>query len=135
MSRWKNSPARNEGGRQGAQRQAAGSLQAARSAERGTAAFKDVGVRKDLKITESQVKNIDEILADAANEIKEIFKDAAESKNFKGMQEKIAGLNKDTKEKVYGVLTADQRKAYKEMIGEEFKFEQPKFGFGKKADK
>jgi hypothetical protein len=104
--------------------------------KRGTGAFKDALVRKDLKITESQVKNIDEILADAGKEAKEIFKDAQDTKNLKGLQEKMTGLNKETKEKVFSVLTADQKKAYKELVGEEFKFEKGGKGFGKKgADK
>jgi hypothetical protein len=102
--------------------------------KRGTGAFKDAQVRKDLKITESQVKSIDEILADSAKEAKEIFKDAQENKNLKGVQEKIIGLNKETKEKIFGVLTADQKNAYKELVGEEFKFEKGGKGFGKKKD-
>jgi hypothetical protein len=100
--------------------------------KKDTAAFKDDKVRKDLKITESQVKIMDEILADSAKEMKEIFADA-KGGNFKGIQEKMQGLNKETKEKVIAVLTPDQKKAYKQMIGEEFKFEQPK-GFGGKKD-
>jgi hypothetical protein len=99
--------------------------------KRDSAAFKDDKVRKDLKITESQVKIIDEIYADAAKEAKEIYADAKENK-FKGVQEKMQGLNKETKEKVFGVLTADQKKSYKQMIGEEFKFDQPKGGGAKK---
>jgi hypothetical protein len=102
--------------------------------KKDTAAFKDDKVRKDLKITESQVKIMEEILADSAKEMKEIFADA-KGGNFKGIQEKMQGLNKETKEKVMGVLTADQKKAYKQMIGEEFKFEAPKgFGGGAKKD-
>jgi Spy/CpxP family protein refolding chaperone len=96
--------------------------------KKDAAAFKDDKVRKELKITESQVKIIDEIYADADKEAKEIFADAKENK-FKGVQEKMQGLNKETKEKVFAVLTPDQKKSYKQMIGEEFKFDQPK-GFG-----
>jgi hypothetical protein len=50
------------------------------------------------------------------------------------MQEKMQGLQKETKEKVMGVLTADQRKSYRQMIGEEFKQELPKFGGFKKQE-
>src|SRR5882724_7964989 len=60
--------------------------------KKDTAAFKDDKVRKDLKITESQVKIMDEILADSLKEMKEIFADAKENK-FKGVQEKMQGLN------------------------------------------
>jgi hypothetical protein len=100
--------------------------------KKSTAAFKDEKFRKELNVTESQHKNIDEILADSAKEMKELFAEA-KGGNFKGMQEKFAGLQKETKEKVFAVLTADQKKTYKQMIGEEFKFEQPKgLGGGKK---
>jgi Spy/CpxP family protein refolding chaperone len=101
--------------------------------KKDTAAFKDEKVRKELKITDSQVKTIDEIMTESAKEAKDLFKDAQESKKFDGIREKMTALNKETKEKVFGVLSADQKKAYKEMIGDEFKFEQPKgFGFGRK---
>jgi hypothetical protein len=103
--------------------------------KKDTAAFKDEKVRKELKITDSQVKTIDEIMTESAKEAKDLFKDAQESKNFKGVREKVTALNKETKEKVFGVLSPDQKKAYKQMIGDEFKFEQPKgFFFGKKKD-
>jgi hypothetical protein len=93
--------------------------------KKDTAALKDAKLRKELNITESQVKIMDEIFADSAKELKELFADA-KGGNLKGMQEKVQGLNKETKEKVFGVLTADQKKAYKQMIGDEFKFEQRK---------
>jgi hypothetical protein len=100
--------------------------------KKDTAAFKDEKVRKGLKITESQVKSIDQILEDSRKEIADVFAEAG--KDFKGMGAKIQGINKETKEKVMGVLTADQKKAWKAMLGEEFKFEKG-FGFGKKGDK
>lgn len=36
-------------------------------------------------------------------------------------------MTKETNEKVYGI-TSDQRKAYKQMLGEDFKMTQPSFG-------
>ena len=99
--------------------------------EKVVAALKDAKLRKELNITESQVKIMDEIFAESAKELKELFADA-KGGNFKGMQEKVQGLNKETKEKVFGVLTADQKKTYKQMIGDEFKFEQKKGGGAKK---
>ncbi len=99
---------------------------------RGNQAFvKDESLRKELKITDSQVKNIEEILANVRKEVEEIQKEAKESKNFKGMMEKVTGVNKEAKEKVLGVLNADQKKQYKEIVGEEFKFEEKK---GKKKN-
>jgi hypothetical protein len=100
----------------------------------GPQAFvKDESLRKDLNLTSSQVKNIEEILADARKEIQELFKEGGFGK---GMGEKMQGINKEAKEKVMNVLTADQKRNYEKLIGDEFKFQ--KGGFGgrgkKKAD-
>jgi hypothetical protein len=100
---------------------------------RGNEAFTDPQLKKDLKITDAQVKSIQQILEDSTKEQKEIFADA-KGGNFAGFQEKMQGLQKETKEKVMGVLTADQRKAYKQMLGDEFKQDLPKFGGFKKKD-
>jgi hypothetical protein len=101
---------------------------------RGTQAFvKDETLKKQLKLTDSQTKNIEEILADSQKEVAELFKEAKGAGGFKGLGEKMQGINKEAKEKVMGVLTAEQKKQYKELVGEEFKFEQPK-GFGKKKN-
>ncbi len=99
---------------------------------RGPAAFTDQKVRTELKITDQQARDIDTVLEDSRKETAEVFKEA-KGGNFKGVGEKMEGIQKETREKVMGVLTADQRKAYKQMIGEEFKLELPKFGFGKKG--
>jgi hypothetical protein len=95
---------------------------------RGNDAFvKDVELRKVLKITDSQTKDIDTILEDSKKEMAEAFKDA--QGNFKEAQTKVEGIRKEAKEKVMAVLTSEQKKAYKQAVGEEFKFEK---GFGKK---
>ncbi len=95
----------------------------------GPQAFvKDETVRKDLNLTSSQVKNIEEILADASKETQELFKEGFGA----GTREKMQGINKEAKEKVMNVLSADQKRTYEKMIGEEFKLQQRGFGFGKK---
>lgn len=94
--------------------------------QRGNRAFTDAKVQKELKITDEQSENIKTILDESAKEMREMFKDGGGFGG--GNQEKIAALNKETKEKVQGVLTSDQRKQYKQLIGEEFKFETPNFG-------
>jgi uncharacterized protein YaaQ len=99
---------------------------------RGTQVFvKDEQLRKDLKITESQTKSIEEILDESRKEIADLMKDGGFFK--KGNNEKIQGINKEAKEKVMNVLTSDQKKSYKQIVGEEFKFEERK-GFGGKKD-
>jgi hypothetical protein len=99
---------------------------------RDTNAFTDAQLQKDLKTTESQVKSIQQILDDSAREAKEIFTDARGG-NLMGLQQKMDGLRLETRERVMGVLTSAQRKAYKQMLGEEFKMKQGR-GPGKKKD-
>lgn len=91
---------------------------------KGNQAFFDPRVQKDLKLSEDQISNIKSILEDSRKEQAEIFKDA-KGGNFQAIGEKMTALRKETNEKVHGVLTADQRKAWKQMLGEEFKFERP----------
>lgn len=100
------------------------------------AAFKDAAVQKELKMTEEQKKNILTILADETKEVGELmpkggggFGKKGGGGDFKGTQEKIETIHKDAKEKIYMVLSKDQRKTWRDMIGEEFKFTQG-FGFG-----
>ena len=63
---------------------------------------------------------------------KRYLKGAKDGGGFQAVQEKMTALDKETKEKVQAVLTPDQRKQWKQMIGEEFKLET---GFGKKKKK
>lgn len=97
--------------------------------QRGSQAFLDASVQKQLSITAEQSANIKTILDDSRKELAEIFKDA-KGGGFQGLQEKSAAVRKETTEKVQGVLTADQKKAYKQMLGDEFKLENRGFGGG-----
>jgi hypothetical protein len=104
---------------------------------RGVAAFSDAKVKKELKISDEQTESIKTIVDDSVKERQELFKEA-QGGNFQGIQEKMTALTKETQEKAQGVLTADQRKQWKQMIGEEFKLENQGFGgggFGKKKKK
>jgi hypothetical protein len=99
--------------------------------KRGNDAFKDETVQKALKVTDEQKKNLTSILDDAGKEIAEAVKGAKGGGGFnKGLGEKMATVNKEATEKIYGVLTKDQRKEWREMIGEKFTFEQVGGGFG-----
>jgi hypothetical protein len=103
---------------------------------RGVRAFTDAEVQTQLKLTAEQKDNINTILEDSQKEIRELFKEAKGAGGFQGLQEKSQAIQKETRDKVNGVLTADQRKAFRTMTGEEFKLEQKGFGgfkgFGKK---
>jgi hypothetical protein len=97
---------------------------------RGVAAFSDAKVKKELKISDEQTESIKTIIDESVKERTELRKEA-QGGNFQGIQEKMTALTKETQEKVQGVLSADQRKQWKQMIGEEFKLETPNFGGGK----
>lgn len=103
--------------------------------KQGNNAFKDAGVQKQLKVNEDQKKSIATILEDSGKEVADLFKGGGKGGFGKGSTEKIDGIRKEAKEKIYNVLTKEQRKSWREMIGEEFKFEQTGFGgfggFGK----
>jgi len=95
--------------------------------QRSSRAFLDAKVQKELNITAEQGESIKNIIDESVKEQQELFKEA-KGGGFQGMQEKMTALNKETKEKVEGVLSSEQRKQYKQMLGEEFKFEQQGFG-------
>lgn len=98
--------------------------------QRGNSALKDEAVQKKLKVTDEQKKSINSILEDSTKETTELFKGGAGAGDFKGRFEKMETIRKETKEKLYGVLTSEQRKAWRGMVGEEFKIERQGFGGG-----
>jgi hypothetical protein len=115
--------------------------------QRGNRAFGDTKVQTALKINEEQKKNIASILEDANKELAEAapkfggFGGKGGGGGFgKGNAEKIEKINADAKDKILAVLTKQQRKEWREMVGEEFKMTTPAFGgfgggFGKKDAK
>ncbi|HEV3119062.1 MAG TPA: hypothetical protein VGY58_18555 [Gemmataceae bacterium] len=98
---------------------------------RGAQAFNDAEVQKELKLTDDQKDKIKTINDDARQEMGSIFQGGGD---FQENQKKIAALRKETMEKVSGVLTDDQKKAWKDMTGDPFevKFEFGQGGRGKK---
>jgi Spy/CpxP family protein refolding chaperone len=100
--------------------------------KQGNNAFKDAVVQKQLNVNEDQKKSIATILDDSQKEVAELFKGGAGGGGKggfgKGNTEKLDGIRKEAKEKIYNVLTKEQRKGWREMLGEEFKFEQTGFG-------
>jgi len=101
---------------------------------RGNNAFKDKGVQKALKFTDEQVKTISGLLEGSDKEIADLTPKfgggGKKGGDFKGAFEKIQNVQKETKEKILTALTKEQRKQWREMIGEEFKMQQGGFGFG-----
>jgi hypothetical protein len=108
----------------------------------GVNAFTDAKVQSALKLNDDQKEGIKTALEKQQEETKELF---AELKggggNFQEFGEKMAAIRKGTMEKINGLLTANQKRQWTEMIGEEFKMEAGGFGkggfkgFGKKKKK
>lgn len=104
-------------------------------------AFKDAAVQTALSMTAEQKKNIASILEDETKEIAELFKGGGKGGKGgfggfgKGTTEKTDNIRKETKEKIYTVLSKEQRATWRELVGEEFKFAQPTFGGGFGKDK
>lgn len=69
-------------------------------------------IKKELNITSEQEEKLRE--------------EAKKAQDF--LNEETAKLRKKAMERILGVLTAEQRKKYEEMVGEEFDFGQPQFG-------
>lgn len=105
--------------------------------QRGTGAFKDEKVQKALGISSEQAKSISSILEDSTKETTELFKGGKGGfgkGGLAGYTEKLEKIRTEAKEKIYGVLSKEQRKTWRDMIGEEFKMERIQFGgFGKKG--
>jgi hypothetical protein len=96
---------------------------------KGSQAFADALVQKELKFSAEQSGNVKTILEDSRKEIAEAMKDAQGGGGFGGLQEKMTSIRKETDEKIQAVLSSDQRKTFKQMLGDEFKLET-KGGFG-----
>ncbi len=104
--------------------------------QRGAEAFSDPEVATALKLTEDQKEKIQTIREDARKEMTDLFKNAAGNREeaFK----KMAGMRKEIAEKVTAVLNAEQKKMWKEMLGEPFEgsgFRRPGGEKGKRPNK
>src|SRR5262249_18156689 len=101
---------------------------------RGNQAFTDEKVQKTLKFTGEQKEQVDTILKDSAKQMRELFPrrggGGGDRGNFEEARKKMAELNKETTKKIQDVLTADQKKQWKAMVGSAFKFEERRFGGG-----
>lgn len=98
--------------------------------QKGTQAFTDPTVQTALKFTDDQKERITIILDDAAKDMKQMREGLGKGGDFKEMFGKIAAARKETTEKVQSVLTADQKKQWTDMVGEELQLNRGGFGFG-----
>lgn len=82
----------------------------------GVAVFLDPEVQKELKLTDKQKDDLKTMADDARKEAREIFQNA--NGNFQEAGQKVRELQKEKMENAEALLTADQKKAWKDMQGE-----------------
>lgn len=84
----------------------------------GAGAFSSPRVQEKLKLTDDQQSKLREINQESGQSMREAFQDNPSDRE--GAMKEIAALRKQATEKAVGVLTDDQKKAWKEMTGEPF---------------
>ncbi len=87
--------------------------------QQGLQAFSDPGVERVLRLTDEQKKKIKAIEEDFMQQVRPLFQRGAPG-SFEVRLKKMTDLNKQAIEKSVGVLDADQRKTWKELLGEPF---------------
>ena len=96
----------------------------------GIAALRNADVAKELKITDAQKKELEEVQAGMMEKMREGMRELFTSGGGReGMREKIEKMRADMEGDVLAVLTSDQKKKFEEMKGE--KFEMPEGSFGR----
>jgi Spy/CpxP family protein refolding chaperone len=89
----------------------------------GLRSFTKPEVQKELKLTDTQIKDITKINADVQKDTAELFKDVGfDREKMQEAQKKVATLNTEGLAKVTKLLTDDQQKTWKTMIGDKFTY-------------
>jgi Spy/CpxP family protein refolding chaperone len=89
----------------------------------GLAALNNPEVRKELKLTDKQKEQIKETLSDLRKDFEDLRKDAGgDREKMAAATKKMQKLTRDAMLKLVNSFTPEQKKAYKELRGEPFKF-------------
>ena len=88
----------------------------------GTAALFAAKMRKELEITDEQFRKMSEKNKELVQDLNDAIQEARQDRDFEAMQEAQAEYREESKKAFMGILTDKQKKKYKEMMGEEFKF-------------
>jgi len=84
----------------------------------GAGAFSSPRVQEKLKLTADQQTKLREINEESGQAMRDAFQDLQSDRE--GAMKKIAEIRKQSTEKAFGVLTDDQKKAWKTLTGEPF---------------
>ncbi len=81
-----------------------------------TALAKDKGIAADLKLSEDQVKKVEDLDKKMADKRQEMMREMRESGGgFEGMREKMQEMTKTTEKELAGIISADQVKRLKQL--------------------
>jgi Spy/CpxP family protein refolding chaperone len=104
----------------------------------GVGAFRDEAVITALKLTDEQKDDIKKLGDDLQAQVRELFQgvDFQDREKMQELRKKSQSIQKEALEKVTKMLSADQKKAWKDLLGEPFtvQFEGPPPGAGKKKE-
>jgi hypothetical protein len=87
--------------------------------QQGLLAFADPEVERTLKLSDDQKSKLRALGVDFARQARPLFRRGAQG-SFETRLKKMTDLNKQAMEKSVGILDADQKKTWKELIGEPF---------------
>jgi hypothetical protein len=87
-----------------------------------------------LKITEQQQQELQSVREESREKTMELFRGARDMspEERQGLRDKMQELQKELDKKSMGVLSSEQKTTLKNIMGEPFELEQPRFeGFGR----
>ena len=100
----------------------------------GIAALQSADVIKELKISDSQVTEMKEVVEKSGQEMRakmqEVFQGGFQEGGREKIREMMTNAQKEIEEKVLGTLTSEQKKGFEELKGEPFEGLQQGRGFG-----
>ena len=97
----------------------------------GIAALQNEEVAKELKITDAQKKELEEVRAGLMEKMREGMRELFSSGSRDGIREKMEKMRDDMEGDVLAVLTSEQKKKFEEMKGEKFEMPEGSFGRGR----
>ena len=86
--------------------------------QRGIQAFTDAKVQEQLKITDEQKSKLAEIAKEIGDKRREVMQD--NQGDFAAIREKMAPITKEAHEKAASLMTAEQKSAWKDLVGAHF---------------
>jgi len=87
----------------------------------GVAAFDEADVQAALKLSDEKKAEIKTLRTDMEKDMQEVFREL-KGGDFKEIGTKTAAITKETMDKVRGLLSAEQKASYQQLVGERFEY-------------